>query len=72
MKASRENIGISHLLFANDLVLFARVSEVASVSIKGVLNRFYEESRQMISYGKSRIYFSPNTPSTLKEQVSDT
>ena len=36
MKASRENIGISHLFFMDDLMLFAKVSEKGSEAIKDV------------------------------------
>ena len=71
MKASRENIGISHLFFANDLMFFAKVSEKGSEAIKEVLDKFCEDSGQVISYEKSRIYFSPNIPSSLKEKVND-
>ena len=69
MKALRENIGISHLFFADDLMLFAKVSEKGSEAIKEVLDKFCEDSGQVISYEKSRIYFSPNISTNLKEKV---
>ena len=71
MKASRENIGISHLFFADDLMLFAKVSEKRSEVIKDVLEKFCEESGQMISYEKSHVYFSPNVLANLKEKVCE-
>ena len=71
MKASRENIGISHLFFTDDLMLFAKVSEKGSEAIKDVLEKFCEESGQMISYEKSRVYFSLNVPANLKEKVCE-
>lgn len=69
MKASRDNVEISHLFFADDLMLFAKVSEKGSEVIKDVLDTFCEESGQKVSCEKSRIYFSPNVPSTLKDKV---
>ena len=69
MKALRENIGISHLFFADDLMLFAKVSEKGSETVKEVLDKFCEELGQVISYEKSRIYFSPNISTNLKEKV---
>ena len=69
MKALRENIGISHLFFADDLMLFAKVSKKGSEAIKEVLDKFCEESRQVINYEKSRIYFSQNISTNLKEKV---
>ena len=50
----------THLFFADDLILFAKVEEKACKAISEVLNRFCEESRQKVSLEKSRIYFSPN------------
>lgn len=49
MKASRENIEISHLFFADDLMLFAKVSEEGCEAIKDVLDIFCQESGQKIS-----------------------
>lgn len=71
MKALRENIGISHLFFVDDLILFAKVSEKGSEAVKDVLNKFCEDSGQMISYEKSWICFSPNIPTNLKEKVCE-
>ena len=71
MKASRENIGVSHLFFADDLMFFAKVSEKGSEAIKEVLDKFCKDSGQVVSFEKYNIYFSPNVPSSLKEKVCD-
>ena len=44
IKASKNNTGVSHLFFANDLMLFAKASEKGSEAIKEVLNCFCSES----------------------------
>ena len=69
MKASRENIGVSHLFFADDLMFFAKVGEKGNEAIKKVLDKFCEDSGQVVRFEKSKIYFSPNVPSSLKEKV---
>lgn len=71
MKSLRENIGISHLFFVDDLILFAKVSEMGSEAVTDVLNKFCKDSGQMISYEKSWICFSPNIPTNLKEKVCE-
>ena len=69
LKASWENIGISHLFFADDLILFAKVEEKACEAISEVLNRFCEESGQKVSIEKSIIYFSPNVQKGISEEI---
>ncbi|XP_023928894.1 uncharacterized protein LOC112040231 [Quercus suber] len=69
IKASRGNLEISHLFFADDLILFAKGSEEGSVVIKDVLDRFCAESGQKVSSDKSRIYFSRNVKADLKDKI---
>lgn len=60
IKASRDNIGMSHLFFANDLMLFAKASEDNCETIKKVLECFYAKSSQKVSVDKSQIYCFQN------------
>ena len=69
LKAFRDNIGISHLFFADDLILFTKVDEDSCEAISKVLDEFCEESSQKVSVEKSRIYFSPNVQAELKREV---
>lgn len=69
MKASKENVEISHLFFADDLMLFAKANDVGAKAIKEVLDKFCDESGQLISTEKSRVYFSPNTHEGVKDRI---
>ena len=69
LKASHGNIGITHLFFADDLILFAKIEENTGEVISEVLNRFCKESDQKVSLEKSRIYFSPNVQEGVKEEI---
>lgn len=72
MKASKDNVEISHLFFVVDLMLFARANDIGAEAIKEVLAKFCEESRQLISTKKSRIYFSPNIHEGVKDKICTT
>ena len=71
LKASKENLGFSHLLFTDDIILSFKVDSNAYEAILEVLEKFCTESKQKISTEKSRIYFSPNVNESLKEEVCD-
>ena len=72
MKASKDNVEISHLFFVHDLVLFARANEIGAKAIKEVLAKFCEESGQLVNTKKSRIYFSPNIHEDVKDKICTT
>ena len=69
IKASRDNIGISHLFFADGLMLFATATKENSETVKEVLEWFCIESGQKISTWKSRVYFSQNVDDDLKGRI---
>lgn len=59
----RKKVPISHLLFADDLLLFGRVDEFTTFSVRDTLNNFCVISGQKINDLKSKLIFSPNTSS---------
>lgn len=62
---------ISHLLFADDTIVFMQVSDQASFHLKDVLNLFTLATGQTINFHKSSVLFSANTPPHLKATVCD-
>ncbi|XP_075633855.1 uncharacterized protein LOC142606378 [Castanea sativa] len=71
LKASKDNLGFSHLLFADDIILFNKADMRGCEAILDVLENFCRESGQKISPDKFRIYFSPNVSDELKEEISE-
>ena len=61
----------SHLMFEDDLVLFAKADLLNCSNIRDVLDEFCAVSGQTISESKSRVYFSPNVDQDSRESLSD-
>ncbi|CAH9109352.1 unnamed protein product [Cuscuta europaea] len=53
---------ISHLLFADDSLLFFKATHGEASLVKEILHDYEMASGQMINLNKSRIFFSPNVP----------
>lgn len=68
----RKKVPISHLLFANDLLLFGRVDENTAFSVRETLKIFCHVSGQKINELKSKLIFSPNTPEECKDLFQTT
>jgi len=69
---TREGIRVSHLMFADDVVLFGEASATQAKMMKQCLQKFCAASGQRISYQKSRIFFSPNTNEAVIAEVCNT
>lgn len=66
LQATREGIRVSHLMFADDIILFAEALTDQIDCIKEGLSKFCKASGQCVNLNKSSIYFSPN----LAEQIT--
>ena len=60
---------MTHLFFANDNLLFCKAKEQECHALVNILNRYEEASGQKINTDKSLIFFSPNTPQELRENI---
>ncbi|KAJ9166314.1 hypothetical protein P3X46_021088 [Hevea brasiliensis] len=61
---------ISHLLFADDSIIFSKGSTDDAEMIKQILQDYSMASGQTINYNKSLIVFSCNTPRTASSDIS--
>lgn len=60
IKVARQAPMISHLLFADDSLLFFKALAVQALNLRGILDFFEEATGQLISAPKCSILFSPN------------
>lgn len=64
------DVTISHLLYANDVLLFAKVNNKSIKAINAVLESFMPLSGLNINLSKSSVWFSPNTPTHIRASSS--
>lgn len=60
---------LSHLFFADDLMLFYEASVSQMNVISKVLESFCYFSGQKINVSKSQVFFSPSTPTAVADQI---
>lgn len=66
----RNGLKISHLCFADDMLLFAEASVDQMNKIHQCLDEFCAASGQRVSVAKTKIFFSKNVSSALAENIS--
>ena len=60
---------ISHLLFADDSLLFCQAFEKETQEVLEILKLYAEASGQCINMEKSSVHFSSNTPPQKRELI---
>ncbi|KAA3458458.1 reverse transcriptase [Gossypium australe] len=70
IKASRQGPAVSHLLFADDCIIFGEASHIGAKIMKGVLQDYKTCSGQCVNFSKSTVFFSPNSTEEIKAEVS--
>ncbi|CAJ2652835.1 unnamed protein product [Trifolium pratense] len=69
IKIARQAPKISHLLFADDSLLFARASSTEADVILSVLAEYQQASGQVVNLDKSEVSFSQNVRNEEKEMI---
>ncbi|KAG8371245.1 hypothetical protein BUALT_Bualt13G0067600 [Buddleja alternifolia] len=64
---SRSGPRISHMFFADDIILAAKSNSKSALSIKAILDAFCLASGLKIRVAKSTVFFAPKTPTVQNE-----
>lgn len=62
---------VSHLIFADDNLLFYRATREECITLKSSLDLYERASGQAINYSKSSIFFSANTNNEAWEDIKN-
>ena len=65
----RRALTISHLLFADDSLLFYKASQKEVQVINGILQTYVDASGQCNNMEKSSVFFSNNTPEGMRDWI---
>jgi hypothetical protein len=72
IKACRNALSVSHLVFADDSLILLKADRNNAISLQQVLESYFANSEQLVSVAKSSIYFSPNTNVDVKVDICNT
>lgn len=69
LKINRHAPPITHLLFADDCLIFTGAKTTKTAHLQHILKLYEDVLGQCINFQKSKIAFSPNTPITPKNTI---
>lgn len=67
IKIARGSLSFTHLLFADDLFIFAKATDQNLLNLFTILNEYLSWSGQGINRNKSSMFFSRNTSNQLRK-----
>ncbi|WCJ39636.1 RNA binding RNA-directed DNA polymerase [Euphorbia peplus] len=68
---SRGGVSLSHVFFADDIVLMAEASIGQAVVIKNIMRQFSDCSGQKVNHSKSKVFFSPHISDIMSRGICD-
>jgi hypothetical protein len=69
LKISRRGPGVSHLLFADDSLLFLKANSIQAGVVKAAISIFEIGSGQLINPAKCSVLFSANCPEETQDNI---
>ncbi|KAH1074241.1 hypothetical protein J1N35_026569 [Gossypium stocksii] len=70
IQLSRSGPSLSHLFFADDLVIFGKAEMDQAIVLKDILQRFCDYSGHKISTRKRNMFFAKGVDSSVCDQIS--
>lgn len=70
-RVCQDSTRINHIFFTDDNLLFIRNKKEDVEIICAILHNFEEVSGQIVNLSKSLLYFSPNTSSNQRQELSN-
>lgn len=70
IKMGRRGVPLSHLFFADDLIIFGEASISQAKVVKKILKTFCDASGHKVSQATTKIFFSKNTLNTNRRNIS--
>ncbi|WCJ36333.1 Polynucleotidyl transferase ribonuclease H-like superfamily protein [Euphorbia peplus] len=71
IEVSRGGMSISHVFFADDIILMAEASIPQAVVINNIMQHFCDVSGQRMNASKSKVYFSPHISDVSSRGICD-
>jgi hypothetical protein len=71
IKVCRDAPMVSHLLFADDSLILMHADKKNADCLRNLLDRYCQNSSQLLSASKSSIFFSGNTEPDIKLEVCE-
>jgi hypothetical protein len=69
IKVSQCAPGVSHLLFADDTLLFFRANTLKAQQVSAIIDEYTAATGQLINQAKCFVMFGPRCPATTCEEV---
>uniref|UniRef100_A0A453EAU8 Reverse transcriptase domain-containing protein n=1 Tax=Aegilops tauschii subsp. strangulata TaxID=200361 RepID=A0A453EAU8_AEGTS len=69
LKICRRAPGISHLLFADDTLLFFKASQEQALEVKKALDLYNTATGQSLNYNKCSLFFGTSCPESVQAEV---
>ena len=69
IRVSPRSPWVNHLLFADDSLIFLKAEGASATRLNEVLRIYGECSGQCVNRDKSSVFFSPNTPDVVRQDL---